>query len=110
MRTMRVIIATIFAVLVLSGCGTIITVFQADNVTKYKLKKVETKCELVTRIYSGLAYDFCILRGKPSQAALWLVPLPELILIDIALSSALDTALLPYTIYEQIQRGSIYIP
>ncbi len=109
MKKIRMMILAYFAALILSGCGTLITVFQADCVTKRKLNQVETKCESVPRVYSGMAYDFCVLRGKPSQAALWLVPIPELIMVDIALSAALDTVLLPYTIYEQIQSGSINI-
>lgn len=110
MRKIRTLILAYLTALMLSGCGTLITVFQADSVTKRKLNQAETKCESVPRVYSGIAYDFCVLRGKPSQAALWLVPVPELIMVDIALSAAFDTVLLPYTIYEQIQRGSIFIP
>lgn len=109
MKKIRTLILAYLTALIVSGCGTLTTVFQADSVTKRKLNQVETKCESVPRVYSGIAYDFCVLRGKPSQAALWLVPIPELIMVDIALSAALDTALLPYTIYEQIQSGSIYI-
>ncbi len=49
----------------------------------------------------------CVLRGKPSQAALWLGPGAELMLVDIALSGVLDTVVLPYTIYEHVIAGSI---
>ncbi len=110
MRRIRVVVLSLLIIMIVSGCGTLTTVFQADAVTKRKLNQVETRCEAVPRVYSGVAYDFCILRGKPSQTALWLVPIPELMMVDIALSAAFDTVLLPYTIYEQIQRGSIYIP
>lgn len=109
MRKIRMTVLMWFAALILSGCGTLTTVFQANSVTRHKLKQVETKCESVPRVYSGMAYDFCLLRGKPSRAALWLFPMPDLVMVDITLSAALDTVFLPYTIYEQIQRGSIYI-
>ena len=91
----------------LLGCGTINTVVKGDSVTRQNLNHVRSPCEMISRIYSGVFYDICVLRGKPSRAALWLGPGPELMLIDLALSGVLDTVALPYTIYEQVNEGAI---
>ena len=93
----------------LLGCGTVNTVVRGDSAVKYNLKQAGTSCEAIPRVYSGVAYDICILRGKPSRTALWFGSVPELIFIDLALSGALDTVALPYTIFGQINDGSIYL-
>ncbi|MFC6479204.1 hypothetical protein ACFQDN_25540 [Pseudomonas asuensis] len=49
----------------LTGCGTINTVFQDDVTTSYKLRKQKTYCESISRVYSGVAYDFCSLNAPP---------------------------------------------
>ena len=95
--------------LFLLGCGTVNTVIRGDSVARYDLKQARTSCEAIPRVYSGVAYDMCILRGKPSRTALWFGSIPELIFIDLALSGALDTVALPYTIFGQINDGSIYL-
>lgn len=95
--------------LLLLGCGTVNTVIRGDSVAKYNLKQARTSCEAIPRVYSGVAYDICILRGKPSRTALWFGSVPELIFIDLALSGALDTVALPYTVFGQINDGSIYL-
>ena len=91
----------------LLGCGTINTVVKGDSVTRQNLNHVKSPCETIPRIYSGVFYDICVLRGKPSRAALWLGPGPELMLVDLALSGVLDTVALPYTIYGQVNEGPI---
>ena len=95
--------------LLLLGCGTVNTVIRGDSVAKYNLKQARTSCEAIPRVYSVVAYDMCILRGKPSRTALWFGSIPELIFIDLALSGALDTVALPYTVFGQINDGSIYL-
>ena len=94
-------------VVFLAGCGTINTVIRGDWITKRNLHQIETSCEAIPRIYSGIAYDICLLRGKPSQMALWVAPIPQLIFLDMALSGALDTVVLPYAAYTQINDGDI---
>ncbi|SDY12262.1 YceK/YidQ family lipoprotein [Nitrosomonas sp. Nm33] len=91
----------------LAGCGTTNTVIRGDWVAKRNLNQIETSCETIPRIYSGVSYDICLLRGKPSQMALWVAPIPQLIFLDIALSGAFDTVILPYTVYTQISNGDI---
>ena len=91
--------------LVLSGCGTAITVLQDDAEAAQDLRRQKTYCQSIPRVYSGLAYDFCVLNAPPDPTGV-LVPL---ILLDLALSGALDTAALPYTIYRQSVDGNILV-
>ena len=89
--------------LVLSGCGTAITVLQDDEVAARSLRKQKTYCQSIPRIYSGLAYDFCVLNAPPDPTG---VSLP-ILLMDFTLSGVFDTALLPYTVYRQATDGNI---
>lgn len=91
----------------LLGCGTVNTVIKGDSTARYHLQQVKSPCESIPRIYSGVFYDLCALRGKPSRTALWVGSGAELVLIDLALSGVLDTVALPYTIYGQINEGDI---
>lgn len=93
----------------LLGCGTVNTVVRGDSVARRNLNQVKTSCEMMPRIYSGVSYDICILRGKPSHTSLWLGSAPQLMFVDLALSAVLDTIALPYTIYEQINEGHIHL-
>ena len=94
-------------VLSLVGCGTVNTVIKGDSTARHNLNQVKSPCETIPRIYSGVFYDICALRGKPSRTALWVGSGAEIVLIDLALSGVLDTVALPYTIYGQINEGHI---
>lgn len=91
--------------LVLAGCGTVSTVLQDDAAAAQGLRKQKTYCQSIPRVYSGLAYDFCVLNAPPDPTGI-LVPL---VLLDLALSGVLDTAALPYTLYRQSVDGNIGI-
>lgn len=91
----------------LLGCGTVNTVVRGDSVARRNLNQVKTSCEMIPRIYSGVSYDICILRRKPSHTTLWIGSAPELIFVDLALSGILDTVALPYTVYWQVNEGHI---
>lgn len=91
----------------LLGCGTVNTVIKGDSTARHNLNQVKSPCESIPRIYSGVFYDLCALRGKPSRTALWVGSGAELVLIDLALSGVLDTVALPYTVYGQINEGHI---
>lgn len=99
----------------LVGCGTTNTVFRDDSVASSELKKKRTYCGSIPRIYSGVAYDFCVLNGPPGVkgaqgvqevVAVGFVPL---IFLDFVASGVLDTLVLPYTVYRQGKDGSIDI-
>ncbi|MHC8346938.1 YceK/YidQ family lipoprotein [Pseudomonas sp. RT6P73] len=98
--------------LLLSGCGTINTVFRSDEVAGHNLKERGTNCDSIPRVYSGVFYDLCILHappdvGKKFSVTLGLIPVE---IIDFIPSAVLDTLVLPYTIYRQNTDGNIEIP
>jgi uncharacterized protein YceK len=103
--------AMLLVAMMLAGCGTIQTVVRSDEVTAKSLKDKKSYCGAVPRIYSGVTYDFCYLNapleeGRDAQVH---GPAPAIVLIDVVISGALDTLLLPYTIYRQQADGSIVI-
>lgn len=89
---------------VLSGCGSVSTVFQHDADVARNLRKQKTYCQSIPRIYSGLAFDFCMLNAPPNPAGA-----VSFVLFDLPLSAAFDTVLLPYTIYRQAGDGNMSI-
>ncbi|RON08712.1 hypothetical protein BK659_15185 [Pseudomonas brassicacearum] len=103
--------ALLLAALMLAGCGTIQTVARPDAVAIKSLKEQKSYCGAVPRIYSGVAYDFCTLNaplhsGIDEQDHKNATPV---VLIDALISGALDTLLLPYTVYRQQADGSIIV-
>ncbi len=97
-------------VFAITGCGTVNTVIRSDDVAKTNMREVETKCDSIPRIYSGVSYDFCYLHARP-QFINYGFPSsnPPLIFLDILFSGALDTLILPYSIYKQNKYGSINV-
>lgn len=109
------------------GCGTVNTVLLSDDTTVVNLRKTDTYCEALPRVYSGVAYDFCLLHGEPLilpdvhneglPEARKDLPVPSnhkntgapLIVFDFILSGVMDTLLLPYSIYRQIDKGNLYL-
>ena len=76
------------------GCATIYT----QNYSK-KDNDICEICMDVSRIYSGTAYDLCyIANGSPMMLYS---------IIDMPFSFVADTILLPFTVYQQHDRGSI---
>ncbi|MFW0756577.1 YceK/YidQ family lipoprotein [Pseudomonas sp. H11T01] len=91
--------------LALTGCGTVKTVLQDDAQAARDLRKQKTYCQSIPRIYSGLAYDFCVLNAPPDPTGI----LAPFMLLDLTLSGVFDTVFLPYTIYRQSTEGNIRI-
>ncbi|MCO7625609.1 YceK/YidQ family lipoprotein [Pseudomonas fluorescens] len=89
----------------LSGCGTTASVLQMDADVARDMRKQKTYCQSIPRIYSGLAFDFCVLHAPPDPSGV-LVPF---VLLDLPLSGVLDTVVLPYTIYRQASDGNLGI-
>ena len=103
--------AVLLAALMLAGCGTVQTVMRGDEVAAKSLKERKSYCGAVPRIYSGVTYDFCILnapleKGRDAEVH---DNAPAIVLLDVVLSGALDTLLLPYTLYRQQADGSIMV-
>ncbi|PWK45643.1 YceK/YidQ family lipoprotein [Pseudomonas sp. B21-040] len=103
--------ATLLAALMLAGCGTIQSALRGDEVAANSLKEQKSYCGAIPRIYSGVSYDFCSLNAplKKGLDAQDHTDAPAIVLIDVVMSGALDTLLLPYTIYRQQTDGSIII-
>ncbi|MDD2058266.1 YceK/YidQ family lipoprotein [Pseudomonas sp. GD03860] len=94
--------------LFLTGCGTINTVFKADEVASNELARWQSHCDAVPRIYSGAILDFCALHAEPGNSSSgYGRPSAELMLVDMLLSGVADTVVLPYTLYLQSRDGSI---
>lgn len=99
--------AVVFGIFLLAvaGCGTVSTVLRDEAEAAHGLRKHKTYCQSIPRIYSGLAYDFCILNAPPDSTGI----LAPAILLDMTVSGVLDTFALPYTVYRQSADGSINI-
>ncbi|WP_248732237.1 YceK/YidQ family lipoprotein [Pseudomonas sp. MWU13-2517] len=89
--------------LTISGCGTLNTVLREDVAATRELRKQKTYCASIPRVYSGVAFDFCLLHAAPDPTGV-LIPV---VLADIAVSGAFDTVVLPYTLYRQVEYGNI---
>lgn len=90
---------------ILSGCGTASSVLQMDADVARDLRKQKTYCQSIPRIYSGLAFDFCVLHAPPDPTGVLL----PFVLLDLPLSGVLDTVVLPYTVYQQVSGGNLGI-
>ncbi|EXF92981.1 hypothetical protein HK44_004595 [Pseudomonas fluorescens HK44] len=103
--------AMLLAALMLAGCGTIQTVVRHDDAAIKSLKEQKSYCGAVPRIYSGVTYDFCTLNAplRSGVDAQKYDNATIIVLIDAVISGALDTVLLPYTIYRQQADGSIIV-
>jgi uncharacterized protein YceK len=104
--------AMLLAGMLLGGCGTIQTVARDDQAAIDGLKQQKSYCGAVPRIYSGLAYDFCSLNAPLASgvdADNHRNTAIAGLLVDAVVSGALETLLLPYTIYRQQVDGSIVI-
>ena len=102
--------AILLLALSLTGCGTVNTVIRSDDVVKENMNEVETKCDSIPRVYSGISYDICYLHARP-ELTYHGIPSssPPLIFADILFSGVIDTVILPYSIYKQSQGGSIKV-
>ena len=95
----------------LASCGTISSTLTSDSYTRGELRAHKTYCEKLPRVYAGLAYDFCLFHAEPVSyhPAVYAYSLNFIpyIVVEAALSGVLDTIVLPYTVIQQIDRGSL---
>jgi uncharacterized protein YceK len=96
------------AIFSLGGCGTIKTLAQDDSSISKTLKERNTYCTTVSRAYSGVAYNWCILNAAPTHIKGW-NPTIESTIIDIGLCAIADTTVLPYTLSKQLAEGPLQI-
>ena len=101
----------------LYGCGSISTLPKSDAEVRDALAKHDTRCEFLPYIYSGVAYNFCLLNADYSRN-----PSPSLApqfnpstlslqftLLDMLLSGVVDTAALPFTLPKQLEDGPLVL-
>ena len=97
-----------------TSCGTFNTALQDESKVGYRMRKEETRCTSIPRMYSGVFYDLCALNSDRSvlrgpyvyNVGTHYAPY---IFFDIAFSGVLDTVLLPVTTYTQIKEGNYLI-
>lgn len=98
---------------VITACGTLSTVPKTNSEVRNSLMNQGTNCSSLSRVYSGVAYGFCTLHSDPKRSSIEIANANDLLLafygIDMVVSAVADTLLLPYTITQQNQRGTIDI-
>jgi len=92
----------------LVGCGTFNTVTKTNEAINRDMVAKGTYCETVPRVYSGVSYDFCRLNAKTKDVIYANVAL-SFILTDILFSAVTDTVVLPFSIAQQVNHGSVEI-
>ena len=101
---MRVLVVIGLALLICS-CGTVKTLIEPEQDVSIELADIGSNCKSLPRVYSGVAYDFCMLNSKPTEIEVNL--LVWFYLLDGIFSAIADTIVLPYTISTQSKHGSI---
>ena len=96
-----------FLLLLLSGCSTLITLTRPDIYISSSLRKVDTNCESISRVYSGVSYGLCRINARPSHYSKYL--LDSFFLFDTIPSFIADTVALPYTCFKQLADDSVVI-
>lgn len=114
---MRCVKAICFVLLVfcLSACGTVNTVFRDESVPVHQLEKLETYCDSIPRVYSGVVYDVCKLHAKPVRvhdegiSEIDNIKAVPISFLDMLICVGTDTLVLPYTLVQQNKNGNIII-
>ena len=97
----------LLSTLPLAACGTFTTLSQDDREIAANLKRQETNCQTVPRIYSGVSYNLC--RMNSNKQSIYFDWLLGFYLADSVASAATDTLALPYTVYSQNRHGSLKV-
>ena len=96
---------TVILAAALTGCGTIKTLNDEKGAAD-DLARWQSTCQSIPRVYSGMSYQFCNLNSPPRSGPHWAV---TPIALDMAASAVVDTIVIPYTGYQQYQRGDIKV-
>lgn len=101
----------IVATCICSSCSTIKTISPRNNHVTIEYFGHISYCEEIPRVYSGLASNFCLLYGEPNESGIT-VSSPydaSFFIIDSCFSAIADTVVLPYTVLQQMEKGSIEV-
>ena len=94
----------------ISGCGTIKSLNTEGNEIKIRHSQVNTSCNNIPRVYSGVSYDLCLLNStRKSSPKFPVIDNLWVISVDVIFSTVADTVVLPYTVYQQIDNGNIQV-
>lgn len=105
------IVAMIMLALCCCSCATVLTIAPDNNHVRIEYRGKKSYCKDIPRVYSGVMYNFCYLYGEPSRT-------PNLgstvggtpfFVIDATLSLVADTIVIPYTAYQQAEKGNIKV-
>ena len=99
------VVSGIVAAFAITSCGTLTTITKPDYKIKTDLKKRGSDCVQLTRVYSGVGYDYCVVMSDPVTGLG--ESHTEQYLIDFIGSGIADTLILPYTLFLQINRGNL---
>ena len=104
-----ILLSAAIVLLSLSACGSISTLSKTDKEISSDLKRKNTYCSEVTRVYNGVGYDLCVLNARGN-----IVPIDNQLMlgfyaVDICASAVVDTPTLPFTMVSQSNYGSIPI-
>ena len=103
----KIVCHLMFLLASLPGCGTLQSTTQSDSLIKRDLNHYRSHCRAIPRMYSGVSYGFCMLNSAPSNEFQQLIL--GYYLVDTVPSALLDTILLPYTGFQQVQNGNISV-
>lgn len=91
----------------ISGCGTLTSLSNSDEDISYKLRKQKSYCDTTSRAYGGVSYNLCKLNSNPNKTYIdWFL---GFYIIDTVVSAVTDTIALPYTAFQQVNKGSIKV-
>ncbi|KQB51643.1 hypothetical protein AQS70_04930 [Pseudomonas endophytica] len=93
----------------LLGCGSVKTLFGSDESIRRDLKKQRSYCDSVTRVYSGVAFDLCVLNAPPNTTSGVPSGFVPIFFFDVLACAVVDTVALPYTIFQQSRAGSLLL-
>lgn len=107
MKFAVLILFTVFVV----GCGTLKTTALDEPRIEIGTKSKRSLCSSIPHVYSGVFHNFCWLHREANSnyPALSSSGDAPIIVVDTVLSGIMDTILLPYSIYKQVNEGSIKV-
>lgn len=93
------------------SCATLLTINPDNNHVRIEHRGKKSYCQEIPRVYSGFMYNICFLYGEPSRrknlgSTIGGTPF---FVIDATLSLVADTIVIPYTAYQQAEKGSIKV-
>ena len=109
-ENMKLIVVVVLAAFV-AGCGTLKTTALDKPSVEIGTKSKKSLCSSIPHIYSGVFYNFCWLHREtnPNHVSRRATGDAPFVAVDTVLSGLLDTILLPYSIYKQVNEGSIKV-